>query len=289
MFNTLLETMMKVTEAVAVELSPEKKMKKFYKNRLNRKLKPSTYAGEDWIKFWLLSDGTIIPVDYSHELTCNEAGLGEEGAFAGSIKLDQAILSVTNWYKISLTQKQIAKLRQLYSQYKPTELVVDLKRTPKSKSFRSPINSVAELEYRLEYGLDESVNEIRSFGVIEAGWIHPNGEREELKNYSMRDHDIDAYHKMHPDKDIPENIGYVSFPEEYYGYLSQGHIRYIQSNRGFNVELAVKPTSSQMKVIRKGIKESEDDKFYFSFLRSNRHEKEGDSWSEFVKITQKLK
>lgn len=111
--------------------------------------------------------------------------------------------------------------------------------------------------------IEEDVLHEAAFGVTEAGWIHPNGEVEVIPNYVMGDHDRDAFRKMRPDEDIPEGH---SFSREYRKYLSQGHIRFIQSDRGFNVELLKKPTSSQMRAIRKGLEDNATGDMFFSIL-----------------------
>jgi hypothetical protein len=166
MYDILVEKLVEVDEAAVSErpavvavVSPEKAMKKFYKKVLNTKLKPSTYGGEkDWYKYYVLTDGDVIPVKYSHENAALKAGvyfsdLHNSGAANGSYKANSNEMSI-NCTK-QLRQAQIAKLKQLYIEFRPKNIVMDIGLDFASKQ----VSSVDEFEYFLLYGLDESVTE----------------------------------------------------------------------------------------------------------------------------------
>ncbi len=151
----------KIFEAVAVDVDLEKKMRVHYKRVLNTKLKKSTWPTEPWYKFWLLTNGDIVPVKKSHLETADLAGvwyddLEDQGAFAGSIKGDVLILGST--FSKKFTSKQISKLRNLYIEYK----VKELSATVQGKYFRTPVKSSKELSYYLEYGKEEEQYESKN-------------------------------------------------------------------------------------------------------------------------------
>jgi hypothetical protein len=107
------------TEAVATKVDIERELKKHYKSTLNKRLSSSTFPGEQtYLKFWILTDGTIIPVEYSHSDTIEDAleglyvdydDLRAIGAAAGSLLGNE--LNISGRKKF--TTKQIAKLRNL--------------------------------------------------------------------------------------------------------------------------------------------------------------------------------
>ena len=123
------------------------------------------------------------------------------------------------------------------------------------------------------------------YGVSEAGWLHPNGKFEILPDYHAGDHDKDAFEKLNPGHDWENNDDIISAYKE---YLKQGHIRYIQSNRGFNIELIVKPTVSQMKAIRNGMEDSVAGDFYFSIRTRTSYKSDGSSFREFSEEVRKM-
>ena len=114
------------------------------------------------------------------------------------------------------------------------------------------------------------------FDVAEAGWIHPNGQIEVLPNYLGGDHDKDAFRKLYPGEDLKGS----TYSGAYSYYLKQGHIRFIQSGRGLNIELRVKPTESQMRVMGKLLKEGSGE-FYFSIWTGTSYGADGSSWKKF--------
>lgn len=171
MYDILVEKLIEVDEtevserpAVATRVSPEKAMRDFYKEKINGKLKGSTWTSEeDWLKFWMFRNGDYIPVDYSHAKTSGGVhlfpmDLESVGMIQGSIKVDDAALSVGG--NKPLSSQQISRLRQFYIQYKPDSLYVSFPEGRRTiGSFRTDVKSSGDLDYALEYGLDENIEE----------------------------------------------------------------------------------------------------------------------------------
>lgn len=82
--------------------NPEQNMKSKYQNILNKELAPTTYqdsSEEGWMKFWLLTDGTLVPVDFSHEKSASNAGTSYEDlidvkAIPGFVLVSQGAISL---------------------------------------------------------------------------------------------------------------------------------------------------------------------------------------------------
>lgn len=155
MFELLFEKLRRVTEAVATA-DPQKVMKDYYKGK-STKLTLSTWPSrkeKNEYKFWLLQDGTVIPVERSHAETANVASFYkgrdfmETGAAAGYFSLVADEMGVDCGKR--LTQKQISKLKNLYLEYKVSTLYMN---TP-GKEFDSVVKSVSHLDYLLTYGKD---------------------------------------------------------------------------------------------------------------------------------------
>ena len=167
MYDQLFEKLM---EAVAtVTADPQKVMKDYYKGK-STKLSLSTWPSakeENQYKFWLLQDGTVIPVEYSHNKTLADAEVEDEemlrhtwdsfvetGAVLGYFSLAADEMGVISGKR--LTQKQISALKNLYLDYKVSTLYVDVPRM----DFSSLVKSVSHLDYLLTYGKD--VDEAKS-------------------------------------------------------------------------------------------------------------------------------
>jgi hypothetical protein len=154
-----------VDEAVA-KYDPNKILKNYYGTKLG-KLAKSTYqgAGEyEWYKFWLLKDGSLVPVDYSHYNTLEAAGIKERDAYNAGIwrgHIDSSVNNSLNLQGIGkLNQKQVDALRNLFIKYRITKLIKDSPVTASlgaTKYVNTPVASSKELEYRLLYGMDEAV------------------------------------------------------------------------------------------------------------------------------------
>jgi len=166
MFIRLFEKLRKVSEVVATA-NPQKIVKDYYKDK-STKLVLSTWPSEresHQYKFWILQDGTIIPVVYSHAKTIAEA-LPEEmmdelgygpvtgrkftntGAVAAQINELTKELGIDASKK--LTSKQIFALRNLGIEYKVASIVAEIGR----KDWESPVKSSDHLDYLLTYGKD---------------------------------------------------------------------------------------------------------------------------------------
>lgn len=279
MYDQLVEKLL--IEAVGISLSPsEQKFKDFYVGKPKYCQLDFKTAAE--VRFWILGDGTIIRVLHdTHAQSAQEADVNYDvlrstGALRGySVKVTREI-GVEGDVEVSSAQK--TSLLYLVSKHMSKTVMVD---DHSKGSYWT--GSAKELDYFLQYGpIDEGTGEL--FGISEAGWIHPNGKLEALPNYSAGDHDKDAYKKV--GKQGEYTLAYLE-------YLKQGHIRYIASDRkGFNVELRVKPTSSQMKAIRNGIEDSYSGDFYFSIrtarIEGSSYGVSGKSWKEFREEVAKL-
>ena len=160
----LYEKLRKVTEAVAVASDPQKALKTYYKGE-STKLTPSTWPSDregHEQKFWLLQDGTIIPVVYSHARTLADADLEDYdwytfnalGAVAGYVTDHTGEMGIASGKK--LTSRQISQLKNIAIEYKASILVMDVGKS----DFKSPIQSSKHLDYLLNYGpMEESKEE----------------------------------------------------------------------------------------------------------------------------------
>lgn len=163
MYEQLFEKLSEVTEEVAIE-DPQKVMKDYYKGK-STKLALSTWHSEreaNWYKFWILTDGTVIPVKRSHLDTALDAGLHsgrpllDVGVVRGHIDNSTKELDVDIDKKF--TRNQIFALKNFYVEYKVTYIFVG--KMFGRKDFESSIESSAQLDYLLTYGKD--VDEAKS-------------------------------------------------------------------------------------------------------------------------------
>lgn len=151
----MFDLLEKLFEVVAVRANPEERMRSCHKKILNTKLKPSTYVGEkDWLKFWLLTNGDVVPVKYTYDDTAAGAGvshptLHSAGAVSGAVMGDE--LSLSGGPK-KLTTKQIQKLKSIYIEYKIKSLFAN---TSISDPFSVKVKNAQELAYYLEYGKEK--------------------------------------------------------------------------------------------------------------------------------------
>jgi len=159
MFDQLFEKLKKANEAVATA-DPQKLVKDYYKGKpteLTLSTWPSAREEHEY-KFWLLQDGTVIPVTYSHALTITDAGVRggryggrnfmETGAVVGAIHNVTDELTITA--SKGLTEQQISQLRNLSIEHKVTSIVAEIGR----KGWRSSVKSSKHLDYLLNYGPD---------------------------------------------------------------------------------------------------------------------------------------
>lgn len=98
---------------------------------VNNKLVPTTWGGPEtgWYKFWLLNDGSMIAVEFSHFLP-NKGGpiitssyLLDSGAIRGSVVPDYKDL-VLQW-SVKPNQVQLDKLKDLFTRYQIKRLLAD--------------------------------------------------------------------------------------------------------------------------------------------------------------------
>ena len=154
----------KVHEAVDTKLSPEKQFRKYYAKKINGKLTKSTWGSEsDWLKFLLLRNGDYVPVVHAHLDTILDSGItfidsNRMGLVSGGIQLGARQLNLRGDVG-SLTDDQIARIRQFYIEYKPDILFVDFPGRHTIGCFHKDIVPSEDLSYALEYGLDESIDE----------------------------------------------------------------------------------------------------------------------------------
>lgn len=152
----MFELLAKLFEVVAAPrlADAEKQMRKYYKTTLNTKLVKNTWVGEKhWLKFWLLTNGDVIPVISSHAEVAVDAGLQHydlvsSGAFSAAIIGNE--LSLKGSKRQRCTSDQISKLRNLYIEYKFDTLTIEA-----GYDFRTGVKSSKELSYYLEYGKEE--------------------------------------------------------------------------------------------------------------------------------------
>lgn len=149
----IMNTLDFLKEAIATAIDPEVDMKKKHKKILNTKLVSGTFVGEEhYFKFWLMTDGSHIPVEYSHEETANlgrssDKVLKEAGVIAGSISHKELFINGDK----RITKAQISKLKQMSIEYG----VVTLMDYVRPFNFQVKVKSPKELVYYLEYGKEK--------------------------------------------------------------------------------------------------------------------------------------
>lgn len=152
----MINLLKKLFEAVTADpdTDPEAAMKKEYGKIINTNLVKSKFPGEkDYLKFWMLSNGDIIPVTWSHLRTASVTipnELWATGAISGSILNGE--LDV--YGKKKITKAQITQLKQMFIEYDIHTLVDTIKPFNKH-SFEVEIKSAKELAYYLEYGKEQ--------------------------------------------------------------------------------------------------------------------------------------
>lgn len=141
----------------------EKMMKQKFGNASNRDLRKSSFYGEeDSVKFWLLEDGTLIPVDKTHEDTAGGIPqykqLAKEGAIRGHINTDTSTLSFGFFYEDIPTIPQIERLTELCAMFNVQEVFRD-------KQYLQ-LKSPQHLEYVLMYG-DKDIEEKKLYEAFQ--------------------------------------------------------------------------------------------------------------------------
>jgi len=262
-----------IFEAVAAD--PEKELvKKYPPAKSIRDLKLSTFRNERWYKFWLLTNGKLVPVSQAHgDINVSLYDLLDIGAIRGYIDPDNGELNIQTGRK--LTRRQIITLSGMFIPLHIKMVHTDIA----GKHGFDNLKSSKELEYLLTYGtLDEAkLNERADSG----GWVHPNGEVEFFDKYSIFAHEHDSFAKLHPGK-------YAVKTSSLDEYMALGHIRFVLTSEDeLNITVAAKPTSSQMLTLGKwarsttsflwGIESDVESKSYW-----------GDTWRTFVSAVSKM-
>lgn len=150
-----------MNEAVATTNAEADLLKK-HKSTGVGSLKKSTYSLNPTEmtrrKFWLLTNGKLVAVDWSHESVAEEAGttskvLHDEGAYAGYV-VDNEEMGLRNWQTaFDFTSAQIITVKQLFDEYSIVRVIIDTD----EKDFDAEVGSSKELSNILRYGtLDES-------------------------------------------------------------------------------------------------------------------------------------
>jgi hypothetical protein len=137
---------------------------------LNKKLVPAICTGwndpeqKGWLKFWILTDGTVVPIEETHMEIGDSSGepywddLLSSGAISGNLHGSELGIRMQK----ELTPSQIFKLKQIYLEYHPDMLGVDIRKTVDGidkifRGFRERIDSLDHFEYLLTYGKIEKL------------------------------------------------------------------------------------------------------------------------------------
>lgn len=128
----------------------------------------STWSSEMWYKFWMLRDGTLIPVKHTHSDTIRDASyaagvwFGTEtaqkaGVIRGHVDPDLGFMSITTVQ--DLTDAQIKKIKKLYLRYWCRTLRFLYRgRGRTDRSFDREGEDIDHIDYLLRYG-PEGMNE----------------------------------------------------------------------------------------------------------------------------------
>jgi hypothetical protein len=139
------------SEAVATLPGVQQKLVDKYGESEN--LVNSEFPSESWLKFWLLNDGLVIPVSFTHNSTIraldiNYYVLMQSGALRGHIDRGAEFMAIE--YQEDPTDEQIEKLKKLSVKYSVHELRAnDYSRGKISSGY---IKSPDHLEYLIKYG-----------------------------------------------------------------------------------------------------------------------------------------
>lgn len=261
-----LEPSVTIEEVDTAVMDPEEKLKANLPDSLNKELTRSSYPGKEgnWLKFWLLTDGTIVPVNYSHDETAHDGSvkysdLMKAGALGCHInKTDEDTeLSITG-SKTKLTSKQISALKHLYDKYFITDVYLDINPSLRGHgwvdSSRSFVNFLITGKGRERKPWESKVSSEKV-----GGWIHPDGKIKYFDNYFEEAHWMDAYKHIHGGE-LPKKISSKILQDARAAsvlYMKKGYIRFVQSSEDLNIEVLSKPTVSQMRSLSRLVKGSE--------------------------------
>jgi len=134
-------------------------------------LEKSTYPGEEkFYKFFILPNGGLIPVEFSHENAAEEAGifwvdLGKSGVVFGTLNPDGKEIAVQT-YKTKFTEEQISRIKKLVTNFDCNFLALQVGyyNEPGERQYKSSFDTFDELDYLLRYGeivVKESVQSLK--------------------------------------------------------------------------------------------------------------------------------
>ncbi len=126
----------------------------------------SVYESEPWYKFWMMSDGTVVPVKRIHnEISdsgvkiygTDDSTLMGSGALRGHIDAGAKFMAIQ--YAVKPTDDQIEKLKRLFVKYRVTSVEIsDWKKLGSGvDTIGNNVKSPNHLEYMIRYGkIDEA-------------------------------------------------------------------------------------------------------------------------------------
>jgi len=163
MFSRLLEKLLEAPKTVSFDTNPQDSLVKRAGTvgQMGVIFQSISGSNNKFGKFWLTSNGLLVPVFNEHAITALDANVKSEDLLkAGAIRA-----SLTQNGELSIevfrtpNSKQISVLKSMASHYSVKELVYDGKdsKTRKLINFSSEIKSLGHLDYMLQYGtLDEA-------------------------------------------------------------------------------------------------------------------------------------
>lgn len=153
----IMDRIRPIREAESTAVTLPKVQQKMVDKYGAQPLVKSTLKGENWYKFWLMSDGTVIPVEFTHDGTSRKANVGYDslllsGAIRGSIRGEATLVFEC---KRDPSYKQIESLKKLFVRYGIMEVVYSYSR--KGYAYSGEVKSPDHLEYLIKYGtIDEA-------------------------------------------------------------------------------------------------------------------------------------
>jgi len=245
-------------------------------------LAPSTWSGEEhWLKFLILNDGSVIPVEKSHRGTivgrnlvpgplfsededhyhnpkhaATQVAFYDTGAVEGKFAPNRGEMDL--YWDDKITDEQIDAAVRLYKKYGASRLYANNR---KGAGIDSAERLEAVLRYGEEMAMAESIREAVAPG--EAGFIRPDGSLLTFEEPSMQ-HPVYAIRwlidngKMDPDKPPSTREKYKQFIKE------TSYIRwYTAVNGSMSVEINIPPTEAQFRTIASVSRNGEE--FYWDY------------------------
>lgn len=219
-------------------------------------LTPSTWSGEEeWLKFLVLSDGSVIPVKSSHHETisgkCDHTDCKDSDNFSDSGGVMGIIASagfMMRLYNSDFNDKQIRSIDILRAKYRVRYVWC------KTWVDSIEIKSGDQLDAVLKYGPEMAqapVDESNNGGTNECGFINTSGRRTTVDGNT--DHATYAAEKLGKPKSEP-----ASDLLREYGETSHDVRYYISPHGNVSVEFWVPITMAQFRTISKMVSGSHD-------------------------------